>query len=1316
MATCITVNAWKDSVRKEKQRLAKLEEEGFDISNALSDLLALDNAWMNKNADEFGRTFAKVKVNERATKVSSFTIGELNKNNPKDGKKPIKIINGYVSNGKVVYGVQYKSSDKIYNVKAERIETDQMDATLSNVLSDLNATLDDNIRFDSFDREVDEALTDKDKAKQLIDELRELDAVTDTDEHIADLKEFVDMFVGSGYTSDIKTYLKTNQAKTTGKFTFDTVAETGSVKIGIGNTVRQAKNEMSAATKWVHEVGHAVTEFALRRKDPETRTALRRLRELREETRKVISWEDLMPSTSLDAEVEEKIAKDLWNYMFNNTESGMSEFLVHAITNPEVKEALKKVRVYKGKEKESGTMFEAVILKLRELFNRLVALGRGESFRATGDELAINLAKTIAMSNNKAAKFKREATIVSKVYDKISDVEDKLRTTLDKVKDKIENKPIANPPVGKGKIENIKYVISLIPHLVGNENVRTAYENTLSAFGAKPEKAIQTWLRRMSENDSLGNIVEQLDALSQQIDSRRETMEAVTEKQIVETFEKKLSEVEMNSLTVSGLDTDLEVLIDNYSQEELAKLFKDEKALKTAINKKIKEVKTKAENDRDFNWMVNQANGLGYYMATYVANENQNMNARNIVLGYGRAVQKTEADPELVKLVDELASLNAIKYTSKDYNEKFGTLIEEDYKGIKNFVYVHRNFKQESKRKLFYGDDHRVIKGYTKEISNSDIDIKVKPIRDKAEMESAGYELLEVVDSNKNLGLFINKDQSTPNYTKQAMRLTDSGKKGTSIHDTWRLEGGEGSRNKAKKEVAEAKLRMLKMSKAQEESIGLVDREDAEWGLSPMFNANGEAVDFRFMMNKARKKAILEQDMRAPKVLGRMIAGIQDKVETKEHNDNIVKAVLKDMEENYPAGKRRSKISSKNNKEYIKIDKDSTNEEIADLWKILPEDVKEQFKSVEEGVYVRRDMLHMYFGNRDYSLAYSKYGRKLPNQIKHIVRAIELFWQDLIKLAKVEIIIKTPAVIIGNVVSNFLYGVMDGNNPIDVLRLQLDAVKDMREFMNLNRELIELEIARKSGNINEKDLGRLATLKEDISKHPMKDFASEGLFQAIIEDVGLNEFTNKSRVTGKIEDYLDKVPKVKKGLEWAYLSERTGFFKAVTAATQLSDAAARKAKMDLDKRKYDKLVNRGISKRNALRRVFLLKDSVIDDMVKDGMKYDDIYKRMSIQSAREAFVNYSGEDQLTKYLNDMGLVMFTKYVQRIQKVIKKSAIQHPLQLMLLLIGQHYVTGELDTIDDKFLSMPYSPDYLDRVLDLVVPASLDVAGDAYSFAT
>jgi hypothetical protein len=63
----------------------------------------------------------------------------------------------------------------------------------------------------------------------------------------------------------------------------------------------------------------------------------------------------------------------------------------------------------------------------------------------------------------------------------------------------------------------------------------------------------------------------------------------------------------------------------------------------------------------------------------------------------------------------------------------------------------------------------------------------------------------------------------------------------------------------------------------------------------------------------------------------------------------------------------------------------------------------------------------------------------------------------------------------------------------------------------------------------------------------------------------------------------------------------------------------------------------------------------------------------AIQAASDAFINYDiPSHRKLQWANDMGLVMFTKYLIRIQKVILYLARNHPLSSLTTLLLNQYM--------------------------------------------
>jgi len=180
---------------------------------------------------------------------------------------------------------------------------------------------------------------------------------------------------------------------------------------------------------------------------------------------------------------------------------------------------------------------------------------------------------------------------------------------------------------------------------------------------------------------------------------------------------------------------------------------------------------------------------------------------------------------------------------------------------------------------------------------------------------------------------------------------------------------------------------------------------------------------------------------------------------------------------------------------------------------------------------------------------------------------------------------------------------------------------------------------------------RVLELKDSMDRNPVKGLIDEGMFQTILEDVDAesDDYSYKARLATKLEEATEKVPQaVKTGARWAYLSHDTAAYKLLFKGTQMSDFVARYAL-------YQHLTTRK----------------------KDPMDHDT-----AIQRVADAFINYDVPTHRTlQYLNDTGLVFFTKYYLRIQKVLLALFQEKPARGLVLAVMESYLSG-LPTVLDS----------------------------------
>ncbi len=162
------------------------------------------------------------------------------------------------------------------------------------------------------------------------------------------------------------------------------------------------------------------------------------------------------------------------------------------------------------------------------------------------------------------------------------------------------------------------------------------------------------------------------------------------------------------------------------------------------------------------------------------------------------------------------------------------------------------------------------------------------------------------------------------------------------------------------------------------------------------------------------------------------------------------------------------------------------------------------------------------------------------------------------------------------------------------------------------------------------------------------------MYQAIVEDLDKRDRKSSNKIAQFIDNKSSSMPEfVRQGAHWLYLSEKTPVFQFVTQATQYSDFIARATE-------YQLLMEKGVKKDEALKTVL------------------------------DAFVNYGKPaSSFEEYLNDMGLIMFTKYMKLIVRAITKSGRKKPLNVILAILGQNAFLEIDDIWDQNLLTRSYS---------------------------
>jgi hypothetical protein len=1140
-----------------------------------------------------------------------------------------------------------------------------------------SATLDTS-RYDKIEEDLNNDIT---KVKSIVRELEQYDNISISEEHSKQLDDTISLFVDGSkeFIPRLRVFLDT-EAEENGGHLVLRGKRRGDLYLAAGSRDQQFAGDMSTKEVVAHELIHAAVEFGREYNKDVTAPTMRRIYDIHERIIDTLVPEDLMPTNSpYSSEIERENAEKLLDYMKGR--NGVAEFIAHGLTNEALIRKLKETP-FREKERPEGNIFERMWSLVEELFNRAFDVVRGERGASKYDVL-LKLSLDLAKANNKTVNRAKRGYI-EKAGEQLDSVNKYINNLATKLGDRFIRDSLPDLPEGANKIQSAIYIARHASALAFNPKFRATFERMLSTmlgeFG-RPEGTIQSIIRGFRDTDSLQRSVEIMGQASDKIDQTKLEIRKAISDMVIKGFEERPSNEELNALGLGVVETDLSVL-NEYSDSQIKSMFNNEEAL----NNRVAEVQASLFESTSRNnafYYSNQAKKLGKFMATGLGDETTQLNADSIAMKLNDEPNRiANPDREIVRLIDELATLESIRFLSQETRDIVSNVMNKDFLGVKNIMAYQQSLKSESD-KVFEDAPLNKVKGYSKDILDSNVSIQVASLSREQELLDQGFKLERRLvksrhdESTTDLGLFVSNDYAVQEFRRAGIRLTDKGRKGTTITDVHRIDDSRVGRVKARREIE--KINVLRVSDVATQHTKLLSDDELFVGRVPIINRDGTPIDYRYTMSKDEKARLLNRNTSANLLLGHAHASIYDKVNTSSFNERLVDLALEDRDKNYTGGK-----FGRNGKEYVEIGPAAETQELRELWAVLPTEVRNIInRSSEEGFLpVRRDLLNSYFGYRDITITDNELiGRLTNTQQKSMLRQAENVWKDIVAWSKVDIVIRTPAVLIGNVISNFILSLQLGVNPSKVLAWQLEGVQELRNYRNWHREWTGLVAARNAGNLTGENVHRIETLERRLEQSPIRDMIDRGLFTSITEDIGSDELQNTNRIGSLIDSALEGKPKfVQDGVNTLFLTERSSIYKALLTATQYSDFVARYGL-------YRSYRERGFSKNRALNQI------------------------------TDAFINYDVPDsKVLQYLNNIGLVMFTKYFLRIQKVLRQGGQRSPLQFIAVMLGQEVMTGDLEDVMDQSLidknwsnivHMPW-----EHLKNVIVPSGTELAYTVY----
>lgn len=768
-----------------------------------------------------------------------------------------------------------------------------------------------------------------------------------------------------------------------------------------------------------------------------------------------------------------------------------------------------------------------------------------------------------------------------------------------------------------------------------------------------------------------------------------------------------LSRAAKKAITQGALRTDMQSLIDHYTQAELEQLLSDPKLLKAEIDARLKGLK-QFKGLRQY--YSRAAKDLAYFMATGL-NRSPNLAKNSLAiaelygtrqLGSVSAADSTAAQAAL----DPLISLLALSYSDGQTLNQLAQVFRVqnargNESGMQLTLRMHRELQQQARERVFDGSEGLMLKGYVPEVFNPHITLKAANAQDGLQLQRQGY-----ARSDKPL----EQDKADPYAeTMHLYRLEDGGLKAyvTGIFSTTGLHakgntvhGGEfdmqGQTLHAQNQRHTALIERKKASDVNA-MFGTDDSYDPRRArdnhLAPVFNRNGQAVNFAYLMNHQTKDVMLERNNNFEDLLGKMAGSTFDKQASAAQNKQAVQAMHAQYLEEYARMPER----------YIKVGPTSPDASLREAYKLLPKATQQAIQDVwgSNTMLVRTDLADMYFGYRKFSLTdmFSKQANSGSDPAKEYrnaaeqvfvdfwsfiladrstgsnpylsadgraaaearaalkLRQAEDIWQEIISEIKDIVVVKTGLTLLGNVLSNFSELYWIGVPFKDMIKHHRVALRGVIAYRKDAKELFQLQNLLATGTLQGtlQDMQqRIIQLEDSIARSPVKELIDAGLLPTIVEDVGQNtdEFSYKSKLVRGTEKYTDGLNKhIKSAGKQLYIAHDTALYQWLSQGTQVSDFLARYT---------------------AYQYMTARTNAPMDH-------------KTAVQFVADAFVNYDiPTHRSMQYLNDMGIIWFTKYYLRIQKVIMHLWRDNPSRALMLAGIDSYFAGAQTLMDSGFI--------------------------------
>lgn len=674
----------------------------------------------------------------------------------------------------------------------------------------------------------------------------------------------------------------------------------------------------------------------------------------------------------------------------------------------------------------------------------------------------------------------------------------------------------------------------------------------------------------------------------------------------------KVDESILQSMKKALLNTDYAAITDTVVGmtpflEDIGKVHKEIRAVRKGLQKEV----------------VVAAERLGVKLATGV---NTDVNGYINALEIGRAFNLTTDE---VVAVDKLASLYAVANIGNEDRNNTLKALKQNASIIQNSMNIYYADRKRL-HDTVYTDGRQILeeKGFHILHKEGNKTQHIVPASQLKAMLDSGMKLIRETTNPSMVEKQLEEILGEPHYIVAGTDIDTAYTQG--LINTVQIKAEGMSLKRVLRELSDMDI---------SEINGIVDKlaqgvpvksvvNTVDTAMTPERNLAGRIIDYKIKLSYADQEAHLGLNDNIARVIANTAANLSHKQKAITSNLNAVAHMLEYAEANYKGNEDQFVVLRGTNEDERRTGKEY---EYAQQWNIIPDYARKEIERLSGSASIRvpNAMFVDFIGYKDASLTelgWIKKNRRLAGG----VRKFEKLWVEVVGLAKKSIVTKMWSTIKNNSVSNMIVTMLRLRmvNPGTYMKKFSNAWEDLNRYQALNREIIQMELAQKSGEAIEP--GRIASLKKELEDNPAHELMQDGQYSSILEDIDLDMTAEDGFVAEAADKILGKLPKGTKDItDVVFMTNKSWIYSKVVKLTQLQDIANR----------------------------MILREGGVD-----------------LRETDKIFVNYSYLDnRWIKWFNDMGLLMFTKYMTRSLSAMGTFVKKNPLALGLFL-GARSITN------------------------------------------